>query len=154
MGDRIIATNGMDPTGGLAEYAAVKTKCAGKAPAGIDPAQAAVLPNSPVTAMHAARAACLKEGDRVMVLGGSGGVGSSLLQFVKDAKVKGRGRTKSNETKWNVHGLTLRTTSVFFKDAICLFRLFIFGKRNARVRPSFITVYNMPEISLGDKEKS
>ncbi|CAN0451831.1 unnamed protein product, partial [Scytosiphon promiscuus] len=33
------------------------------------------------------QAAKLKEGDRVMVLGGSGGVGSSLVQLAKDAKV-------------------------------------------------------------------
>ncbi|CAN0256241.1 unnamed protein product [Pylaiella littoralis] len=97
VGDRIIATNGMDPTGGLAEYAAIKTKFAGKAPASVDPAQAAVLPNSPVAAMHAARAAGLKEGDRVMVLGGSGGVGSSLLQLVKDAKASYLATTSTAE---------------------------------------------------------
>ncbi|CAN0275730.1 unnamed protein product, partial [Hapterophycus canaliculatus] len=86
VGDRVIATNGMNPTGGLAEYAVVPTKFAGKAPPDVDPVQAAALPNSPITAMHAVKAAKLKEGDRVMVLGGSGGVGSSLLQLSKDAK--------------------------------------------------------------------
>lgn len=83
-----MATNGMMPTGGLAEYAAVQIKWAAKAPSGASPVDAAVLPNSPATAMHAVQAARLKEGDRVMVLGGSGGVGSSLLQLVKDAKVR------------------------------------------------------------------
>lgn len=91
----------MDPTGGLAEYAAVQTKCAGKIPAGVDPAQASVFPNSPVAAMHAAKAAGLKEGDRVMVLGGSGGVGSSLLQLAKDAKVKGRERLRKKAEERN-----------------------------------------------------
>lgn len=88
VGDRIISTNGMMPTGGLAEHAAVQVKWSGKAPSNVSPTEAAVLPNSPVAAMHAVQAARVKEGDRVLVLGGSGGVGSSLLQLVKDAKVR------------------------------------------------------------------
>ena len=78
----------MMPTGGLAEHAAVQVKWSGKAPSNVSPTEAAVLPNSPVAAMHAVQAAKVKEGDRVLVLGGSGGVGSSLLQLVKDAKVR------------------------------------------------------------------
>ncbi|CAM9143842.1 unnamed protein product [Ectocarpus sp. 4 AP-2014] len=97
VGDRIVATNGMTPTGGLAEYAVVQTNNAAKAPANITPVQAAVLPNSPIAGLHAAKAANLKEGDRVMVLGGSGGVGSALLQLVKDAKASFLATTSTAE---------------------------------------------------------
>eukprot|EP00903_Cladosiphon_okamuranus_P011470 g10803.t1 len=86
VGDRIMATNGMMPVGGLAEYAAVQTKWCAKAPPHVSPTEAAAFPNSPAAAADAVQAARVKEGDRVMVLGGSGGVGSSLLQLVKDAK--------------------------------------------------------------------
>lgn len=92
-----MATNGMMPIGGLAEYAAVQVKFSGKAPSNVSPTEAAAFPNSPATAVDALKAAGVKDGDRVMVLGGSGGVGSSVLQLVKDAKVRkdrprGRGR--------------------------------------------------------------
>lgn len=87
VGDRIMATNGMLPIGGLAEYTTVHAKWAAKAPDNVSAVQAAALPNSPVAAMHAMQAAGIKEGERVLILGGSGGVGSSLLQLAKDAKV-------------------------------------------------------------------
>lgn len=92
-----MATNGMMPIGGLAEYAAVQVKFSGKAPSNVSPTEAAAFPNSSATAVDALKAAGVKDGDRVMVLGGSGGVGSSVLQLVKDAKVRkdrprGRGR--------------------------------------------------------------
>ncbi|CAN0196996.1 unnamed protein product [Scytosiphon promiscuus] len=83
VGDRVIATNGMEPVGGMAEYAVVHTKFAGKAPPNFEPVQAAALPNSPIAAMDAVKAVRLKEGDRVMVLAGSGGVGSSLVQLAR-----------------------------------------------------------------------
>lgn len=79
----------MMPIGGLAEYAAVHIKWTAKAPADLDPVKAATLPNSPVAAMHALKAAGVVEGQRVLILGGSGGVGSSLIQLAKDAKVHG-----------------------------------------------------------------
>ncbi|CAN0441294.1 unnamed protein product, partial [Scytosiphon promiscuus] len=55
VGDRVIATNGMEPVGGMAEYAVVHTKFAGKAPPNVEPVQAAALPNSPITAMDAVK---------------------------------------------------------------------------------------------------
>eukprot|EP00903_Cladosiphon_okamuranus_P011471 g10804.t1 len=97
VGDRIMATNGMMPVGGLAEYAAVQTKCAAKVPPNVSPTEAAVFPNSPIAALNAVQAARVKEGERVMVLGGSGGVGSSILQLVKDAKASFLATTSTAE---------------------------------------------------------
>lgn len=55
VGDLVIATNGADFTGGLAEYALVETKFASKAPPDVEPVQASVLSTSPVTAMYVAK---------------------------------------------------------------------------------------------------
>lgn len=85
VGDRVIAANGMLPVGGLAEYMAVDTKSAALAPAAMDIVQSAALPNSPSSAVACTRAAGVKAGDRVLVLGGSSGVGCSLVQLLRDA---------------------------------------------------------------------
>ena len=90
-----MATNGMLPVGGLAEYVAVHTKWAAKIPENIDAVQASALPNSPCAAMHVVKTARIRPGERVLVLGGSGGVGTSLLQLVKDAEVQ-HSRTTSS----------------------------------------------------------
>ncbi|CAM9952846.1 unnamed protein product [Sphacelaria rigidula] len=85
VGDRVIASNGILPVGGLAEYMAVSTKNAVLAPAGLDIVELAALPNSPISAILCVRAMKVKAGDRVLVLGGSGGVGTSLVQLARDA---------------------------------------------------------------------
>lgn len=98
VGDRVIASGGLTlPVGGLAEYMAVDIKSAGLAPANVDVVGAAALPTSPMTAMLATRNARVKAGDRVLVLGGSGGVGTSLVQLVRDAGASFVATTSTDE---------------------------------------------------------
>ncbi len=67
--------------GSLAEYAtALEAKLAHQ-PVGASPAEAAVLAISGLTAMQALDAARVTEGDRVLVIGASGGVGAYTVQL-------------------------------------------------------------------------
>ena len=77
----MVASNGLNPIGGMAEYMV------------IDEGEAAILPpcvskeqgassSSAVTARNAVMDH-VKEGDRVLILGGSGGVGSAAIQIAK-----------------------------------------------------------------------
>jgi NADPH:quinone reductase-like Zn-dependent oxidoreductase len=70
--------------GAFAEYAAVREgKCAAK-PAGLSFEQAAALPTSAVTALQAVRnQGRVRPGQRVLVIGAGGGVGSYAVQFAK-----------------------------------------------------------------------
>ena len=77
VGDRVFGS----AQGSLAEYAvAVEAKLA-QQPAGASPAEAAVLAISGLTALHAVDAARIGKGDRVLVTGASGGVGSYAVQL-------------------------------------------------------------------------
>jgi NADPH:quinone reductase-like Zn-dependent oxidoreductase len=79
-GDIIVANNGINPTGGLAEYMRVKTSNATRKPEHVNPVDAAAA-SSAMTALHAAQ--YVNTGDRVLILGGSGGVGTAAIQLVK-----------------------------------------------------------------------
>ena len=62
----------------------VKPAFAAHKPPGVPPLIAACCPTSAVTAYHAVRdSACVAEGERVLVLGGAGGVGSAAVQLAK-----------------------------------------------------------------------
>ncbi|CAM9587367.1 unnamed protein product [Chrysoparadoxa australica] len=86
-GDCIIATNGTLPVGGMAEYAVVNTKEAVHKPERLTPTQAAAFVNTSMTGMCSVRMAKLRKSDRVLVVGASGGVGTSILQLAKSAGV-------------------------------------------------------------------
>ena len=84
VGDTIVATwGGAFGTGGLAEYALVDASMAAPKPDGLSCADAAALANSAGHALLALRAARVAPGDRVLVLGGGGGVGSALVQLAR-----------------------------------------------------------------------
>lgn len=97
VGDRVLASNGLLPVGGLAECMAVDIKNAALVPSNVDSIGAAALPNSPMAAMLTVRKARIKAGDRVMLLGGSGGVGTSLVQLLKDAGASFVATTSTDE---------------------------------------------------------
>lgn len=67
--------------GTLAEYAAVPRSAVVPLPDGIGFEEAAALPVSAVTALQAVRAAGLRPGDGVLVLGAAGGVGHYAVQL-------------------------------------------------------------------------
>eukprot|EP00172_Hildenbrandia_rubra_P001759 Plantae.Rhodophyta-Hildenbrandia_rubra.ctg23505.p1 GENE.Plantae.Rhodophyta-Hildenbrandia_rubra.ctg23505~~Plantae.Rhodophyta-Hildenbrandia_rubra.ctg23505.p1 ORF type:complete len:354 (-),score=40.25 Plantae.Rhodophyta-Hildenbrandia_rubra.ctg23505:1068-2129(-) len=87
VGDCIVGTWNSIATGGMAEYALVDPKLAVKKPTNISGIEGAALANSAVHAMLALRNAGVKSSDRVLVIGGSGGVGTSIVQLLRDAKV-------------------------------------------------------------------
>ncbi|MEB0040128.1 MULTISPECIES: NADP-dependent oxidoreductase [unclassified Pseudomonas] len=95
-GDRVIAMIGAD--GGYAEFARVKAEYACKVPEDIDLLTAATVPLAAHTAWQALFShGHLKEGQQVLIHGGSGGVGHFAVQFAKahGAKVFATGSQKS-----------------------------------------------------------
>eukprot|EP00448_Togula_jolla_P021073 CAMPEP_0170570920 /NCGR_PEP_ID=MMETSP0224-20130122/1381_1 /TAXON_ID=285029 /ORGANISM="Togula jolla, Strain CCCM 725" /LENGTH=342 /DNA_ID=CAMNT_0010893257 /DNA_START=68 /DNA_END=1096 /DNA_ORIENTATION=- len=96
VGDRVAGGKEAIATDGLAEYAAVEAKTAVHVPESMSAAAAASLRTSPMTAYKAVKAAGVKHGDRVLVLGGSGGVGSCLVQLAKHAGASFVATTSTN----------------------------------------------------------
>lgn len=83
VGDYVVARfDEPQPNGGVAEYRVVKTWLCEKCPSSISPAVACGLPAS---AMAAKRIVTdyLKPNYRVLIIGGSGSVGSSVIQYCK-----------------------------------------------------------------------
>jgi len=70
------------PVGGLAEYRKVKTALCEKCPPTVFPDVACGLPASAMSAKQMVRQT-VRKGDRVLVIGASGGVGTSVLQYAK-----------------------------------------------------------------------
>ena len=92
VGDAVYGTNGIaidsltdrsSITGTYAEYAAVKSNKIAKKPENTTFTQAATIPLVALTALQGLQKAELKEGDNVLVIGGSGGVGSMAVQIAK-----------------------------------------------------------------------
>jgi len=83
VGQTVVSTWEGTAWGGMAEYALVKPKFSAALPKGLSPEEGAALANSAGHALNGLRKAKVKPGDRVLVLGGSGGVGCSLLQILK-----------------------------------------------------------------------
>ncbi|MEU9303408.1 NAD(P)-dependent alcohol dehydrogenase [Streptomyces sp. NPDC048269] len=70
-------------TGSFAEYACAKEDELAPRPARLTPEQAAVVTISASTALQALRAGRLEPGQRVLVIGASGGVGTYAVQLAK-----------------------------------------------------------------------
>ncbi|DAZ95345.1 TPA: hypothetical protein N0F65_002530 [Lagenidium giganteum] len=96
-GDRIIA--GLRPLkhAGMAEYAVFDERFATKAPTNMTAIQAASLPIAGATALKALEGARLQPGAKVVVLGASGGVGSLVVQMVRNAGAEVVVGTSTNE---------------------------------------------------------
>jgi NADPH:quinone reductase-like Zn-dependent oxidoreductase len=67
--------------GGAAEYLAINPKILSRAPRGIDLVEAAALPNVGVAAMKGLRQLRVGRGDSVLIVGASGGIGTSAIQL-------------------------------------------------------------------------
>ena len=81
-GDVVVANNGIFPVGGLAEYMCVQSSNAVPKPENVSPIDAAAAASA-VTALHAVH--YVHPGDRVLILGGSGGVGTAAIQLARRA---------------------------------------------------------------------
>ncbi|DBB11254.1 TPA: hypothetical protein ACH3X3_006694 [Trebouxia sp. C0006] len=86
-GDRVFALSPdwsfRSKWGCYAEYATIKSSLLARIPDSISFEQAAALPMVSLTAMQALEAAQVKSGQRVLIHGGSGGVGSAGVQIAK-----------------------------------------------------------------------
>jgi len=80
-GDIVVASNGMSPVGGMAEFMAINESEAVILPPGVSKEHGAA--SSSAITSHNAVMENVKEGDRVLILGGSGGVGSAAIQIAK-----------------------------------------------------------------------
>jgi NADPH:quinone reductase-like Zn-dependent oxidoreductase len=85
-GDAVVATWDMMGSGGLGEYSVVDPKKTTKLPTALSAIEGAALANSAGHALSILDRANIQQGDRVLVLGGSGGVGTILLQLLKKSK--------------------------------------------------------------------
>jgi len=81
VGDEVVSRFHMKPRGGLAQYTLAKAEQTALKPQSVDFNKAAALASSGVAALALAKR--VKQGDRVLVIGGSGGVGSSLVQLAR-----------------------------------------------------------------------
>jgi len=82
-GDRVYGMPGID-RGGSAEYVVLKESEAAQAPTALNNVAAAAVPLAGLTAWQGLfRHGGLKEGQRVLIHGGSGGVGHFAIQFAK-----------------------------------------------------------------------
>jgi reticulon-4-interacting protein 1, mitochondrial len=89
VGDKVFGTVLLGPhvkagIGTLAEYVALEAATVLKIPAGFGEREAAGLPIAACTALVLVETAGLKEGDRVVVNGASGGVGTFAVQMVRE----------------------------------------------------------------------
>ncbi|CCH31683.1 NAD(P)-dependent alcohol dehydrogenase [Actinosynnema sp. NPDC047251] len=78
-GDEVLG----EGVGAFAEYAVAKVAKLVAKPAALTFEQAAALPMAGLTALHGLRAAQVKAGDRVLVNGAAGGVGSFAVQLAR-----------------------------------------------------------------------
>jgi NADPH:quinone reductase-like Zn-dependent oxidoreductase len=83
-GDRVFARTPKDAMGALAPYAAVPQDLLAHTPTNIDSVTAAGVPLAALTALQALRDELqLQQGNRVLITGGAGGVGTFAIQIAK-----------------------------------------------------------------------
>lgn len=80
-GDRVWGVMPHLTFGSMADFVAVPEKRVGTPPTGLEPVSAAALPMSGTTALASLTKARLTPGARILVRGGSGGVGSLAIQL-------------------------------------------------------------------------
>jgi NADPH:quinone reductase-like Zn-dependent oxidoreductase len=98
VGDSVVATWSLFGEGGMAEYALVDATMAAKKPECVSAVDGAALANSAGHALTIVREAAIRDGDRVLVLGGSGGVGTSVIQLVRNAGATFVAATSTDES--------------------------------------------------------
>ena len=84
IGDEVYARVPQEQMGTIAEFVAVNSNVIAKKPKNISFEQASGLPLTGLTAIQALEKVGIKEGDRILIHAGSGGVGSFAIQFAKE----------------------------------------------------------------------
>ncbi|MDB5873540.1 MAG: alcohol dehydrogenase [Ramlibacter sp.] len=84
VGDRVFARVAREAMGAFAEFAAVEEQHAAAMPASVDFATAAAIPLAGLTALQVLRDELrVKPGDRILITGGAGGVGTFAIQIAR-----------------------------------------------------------------------
>jgi NADPH:quinone reductase-like Zn-dependent oxidoreductase len=83
IGDEVYARAPQEQMGTIAEFVAVNNELVSLKPESISFEQASGLPLTGLTAIQALEKVGIKEGDRILIHAGSGGVGSFAIQFAK-----------------------------------------------------------------------
>jgi NADPH:quinone reductase-like Zn-dependent oxidoreductase len=83
-GDEVVADTSGCGSGGMAEYVRASQNTVVRKPAGVSFEDAAASPMASVTALQALRdIGCIKQGQKVLIHGASGGVGTFAVQLAK-----------------------------------------------------------------------
>mmetsp|Transcript_6804 Transcript_6804/g.9746 ORF Transcript_6804/g.9746 Transcript_6804/m.9746 type:complete len:351 (+) Transcript_6804:61-1113(+) len=104
-GDKVVATWDICGYGGLAEYALVDANRTVKLPEGLSFEEGAALANTASHAFNILQRAKVKQGDRVLVLGGSGGIGTLLVQMLREQGASYVAATSTDEKLMNELGV-------------------------------------------------
>jgi NADPH:quinone reductase-like Zn-dependent oxidoreductase len=105
VGDRVFVRNDVTPGGVAAELALISAEVTARAPEGVDDAQLAGIPLAGMTALQGLRAVgALEEGERVLVIGASGGVGHLAVQLAAAAGARVTGVCSTRNVEF-VRGL-------------------------------------------------
>ncbi len=83
IGDEVYSRVPQEQMGTIAEFVAINSEAASKKPKNISFEEAASLPLAGLTALQSLESAEIKEGDKVLIHAGSGGVGSLAIQYAK-----------------------------------------------------------------------
>ena len=83
VGDEVYGMDMRLRTNACAEYARIATKRIARKPGNISHVEAGVAPLAALTALQAFRVANLVEGQRILIIGASGGVGTYAVQIAK-----------------------------------------------------------------------
>lgn len=97
IGDKVVATWNIFGTGGLGEYDKVDPNRTVKLPDRMSAVEGAALANTASHALKVVERANVKEGERVLVLGGSGGIGTLVVQMLKLKKPSYIASTSTDE---------------------------------------------------------
>jgi|TARA_R110000737_G_scaffold104095_1_gene137265 NADPH:quinone reductase-like Zn-dependent oxidoreductase len=100
IGDEVYSRVPQEQMGTLTEYASVRSDVVAKKPASISFEEAAGLPLTGLTAIQALEKVGIKEGDRVLIHAGSGGVGSFAIQYAKAKGAIVYTTTSSTNVDW------------------------------------------------------
>jgi len=83
VGDNVVAMTTLPSQGALAEYCVCEEDTTVVLPPGVDPVEAAAAPLAAMTALQMIQFANVKEGHRVFVAAGAGGVGHYCIQLCR-----------------------------------------------------------------------